>query len=168
MNYELNGEDVLRLAENKANLLTYRELAQYNTIDSLLKDGACIILYETSTNEGHWCCIFKYHNRYEFFDSYGLKPDAQFEYIPENFRQVSNQIYPHLTYLLYHSPKKYKIEYNQYNLQRMDPSINTCGRMVGLRLFFRFLNIDQFNELMRSQEPRMTPDQFAVYLTSDI
>lgn len=153
----------MKLINNKANLVTYPELVKYNSIDDALGPyKACIILYLTSKNYGHWCCLFRKGNVIYFFDSYGIFIDDELKFTDENFRKANNQYYPHLTYLLHKSP--YKIDYNNHKLQSENGNITTCGRFVGCRLILRNLNNDQFASLFKNN--KYTPDELVTLLTS--
>lgn len=151
--YSLNEEDMLDLVDGKAKIMTYSELTNYDDIDDALgKHGAIILLYESEKYYGHWTALFKRGNVIEFFDSYGLKPDDELKMIPDNFRRVNNMELPHLTALLYYSPKKYRISYNEHYLQELNPDINTCGRWVAMRLIFRDLTLRKFIDLLRHRK----------------
>jgi hypothetical protein len=165
-NIALSNEEILQICNNKANLLTYPELHKYNDINQCLgKYGAVIILYETRKDYGHWVCVFKSaKNKLEFFDPYGLFPDEELKFIPEHFRKISNQQYPHLTYLLYKS--NYLIEYNDHKLQKKLKNIATCGRHVGLRILLRKYNIDQYASLFKDK--CFNADQIVTMLTAFI
>lgn len=167
----LSGEELLDLVDRKANLLTYPELTNYENLNECLKPyGACILLYLTRENYGHWCCIIKHKDKHiEFFDSYGLFPDDEFKFIPEHFRKVSDQVYPHLTYLLYKA--NCPIEYNNYRLQSKTDNVNkkiaTCGRHVGCRLMFRNMSLDDYSQMLLTKDG-ITPDMKVTLLTSGI
>lgn len=142
----LSNFDVLKLVNGKANLLLYNQLHQYNNIDDVLgHNTACFILYESKKNFGHWCCLFKLDdNTLEFFDPYGYFVDDELDFIPENFRKISNQDYPHLSYLLYKSP--YSLSYNEFNFQKLAKNVNTCGRWCSLRLILRNYSLKEFQK----------------------
>ena len=95
----------------------------------------------------------------EFFDPYGKFIDDQLEYIPVNFRKISNQDYPHLTALLYNS--KYNLSYNQYPFQKLKDNIKTCGRWTALRIMFRDMPLDDFAKLFNNSDS----DNLATLLT---
>lgn len=160
----LSGEEVLGLCGNKAELYTYPELVKYNDIDKILgKHKACIILYLTKANYGHWVCLFKQNkDTLCFFDSYALMPDDELKFVPMNFRKYNNELYPHLTYLMYKSG--YKVDYNNHRLQSKKRDTATCGRWVGARLAFRYLNNDEFAELFNDNE--IKPDLLVTTLTA--
>jgi hypothetical protein len=126
----------------------YSELINFSTIDELLgKNKECIILYETSPDRGHWVCCFKRDKTVSFFDSLGLMPDDQFHEISVKFRIDNGITKPYLTYLL--SNYKNKVEYNEYQLQKPDIDISTCGRWVIQRLKLKHLTPKQFYELYK-------------------
>ena len=55
----LTGAEVLKLVGGGANLIKYKELADYdNLLDVLDPHDACIILYETKMNYGHWKRVY--------------------------------------------------------------------------------------------------------------
>lgn len=162
MNISLSDKDILNMLDRKCNLLTYTELANYNNLnDALGEYKTLVILYMTKNNYGHWCCLFlRDDNILEFFDSYGIFIDDELEFIPDNYRIVSNQSYPHLTYLIYNSQYK-NVEYNQYKLQKMTPEINTCGRWVVVRIMLKRLSLDEF-----AQKFKNNGDEMVVQLTT--
>jgi len=140
----LSESDIKTMLNGQCNVLTYPELVNYDNInDAMGPHGALILLYMTNQNYGHWVCAFKRNNNaIEFFDSYGFFPDDELKLIPEYFRKVSNQLYPHLTYLLLKS--KNKIEYNNVQLQKLKKDVNTCGRWCIVRIMLRNLTINEF------------------------
>jgi len=156
-------EDILSVIDGKANLIKYSKLASMNNINEALgKYGACIILFLTKQNYGHWCCIFrKNSNTLEFFDSYGGKPDSQLKHVPKNFRKVANEDYGHLSYLLVKSGCN--VEYNNHRLQQLTKSISTCGRWVALRLLLRDSSADEFADIFTDNV--MSGDDMVCYLT---
>lgn len=160
----LSNDEVLQLIDGKANLVTYTQLKNYKNIDQLLgKYGACVILYLTKKNYGHWTCIFKINKKtLEIFDSYGIFPDDELNFkMNDNFRIVSGQNYPHLTYLLYNSP--YDLTFNEYQFQKKGRDVATCGRHVATRLLLRKLSLENYKNLLTSD--KYTPDEFVTMLT---
>ena len=160
----LSNEDILNTIGNRANLISYTTIHKYKNLDQLLgKYGACIILYETKKNYGHWCCIFKLDDdTIEFFDPYSLMPDYQFEFIDNEYRLKSNQNYPYLTKLMVDSP--YNLTYNHYPFQQYKKGINTCGRWCATRLLFRNLSLDDFIKLF-GKNRKYSRDFYVTLLT---
>lgn len=148
----LSDADLLKLVENKARILVYSDLQKYETLDKALGEhGAIFLLYESRPDYGHWTCMFKMDDgeTVEFFDPYGIFPDYQLDWIPEHFREVSGQMYPQLSALLYNSP--YKLTYNEHKFQKKGAKINTCGRWSALRLIFRDLSLKDFAKMFKSK-----------------
>ena len=119
----LSNDEIYKILNNKVKILTYPELSKFKNIDQLLSPYGCaIILYQTKKNFGHWVAIIKQgKNIIEHFDSYGIRPDNELKFTKANLRRELGQDYPHLTYLLYHSP--YQLSFNQYRLQKMKKNI---------------------------------------------
>ena len=97
---------------------------------------------------GHYTCVFRRGKTVEVFDSYGIKPDDEFEFIPEHFRKESGQDYAHLSWLLYNSP--YSIHFNDHKLQRRAAGIATCGPHCIVRLAFKHLPCDKYASMLKS------------------
>lgn len=164
MDKSLSGDEVLRLVNNKANIIIYPELENYNHIDEVLEPYGCaIILYLSDVNYGHWVGLIKHKDRIEFYDSYAVKPDSEFDYIKEKSkRKLNYKKTPYLSKLLYESG--YKIEYNHNPMQCDMDGINTCGRHVGLRLLLKDIPLPEYIQLI-SSVPGMTADEVVYELT---
>src|SRR5277367_4048636 len=94
-NIALSDKQLLNLINGRADIVLYPDLHRYRNLDELLgRFQAAIILYCSKPRYGHWCCIFKMNpNQVEFFDSYGGIVDSQRKFIPERFKEESNQNY---------------------------------------------------------------------------
>lgn len=146
----LSNFEISKALNNDAEILKYSELSEFSNIkDAFRKKKFLILLYETSENYGHWCCLFmRDRNTIEFFDSYGIMPDDELKFIRESFRIENGSLFPHLTFLLLES--NFKIEYNNHKFQRKSTNkskISTCGRWVIVRCVLHKLTIDQFAEM---------------------
>jgi hypothetical protein len=119
----------------ESKILKYSELADYATIDDLLpkERDFRIILIEDSYNKGHWCCILKYDKTIEWFNPYGVRPDAQKNMLGKMRNRLLGQEEDYLTKLMKAS-KGYKLIYNKARLQKLKNGINTCGRWIILRI----------------------------------
>ena len=58
----------LRTILGDCKIITYPELSKYNSIDQLLPNSHdfSIILLLESPASGHWTCLLRYNNGYEF------------------------------------------------------------------------------------------------------
>ena len=82
----LSGTEVLDLLNNKCNLVLYSDLHNIKSIQELLGEyKKCVLLYHTSANYGHYCCVYENNNTIFFFDSYGSIPDTQLNFLPRYF-----------------------------------------------------------------------------------
>lgn len=124
INHCLSDRDILNIIDT--NIIMYHELKNYNNIDDILKNNSCVILYQSTINYGHWCCINKIDNKIYFFDSYGLFPDNQKKYLkPDKTIKKLNQKNQMKRLLLNALNNNYEIYYNHNLLQNKNTS--TCG-----------------------------------------
>ena len=137
-------------ANNK--IMKYSELESVNDLnDLLLPQDYRIILIETKNNVGHWTAITRNDNLIVWFDSYGLGPDQEFEFIPVKMQQILDEQGKPLTKLINKwigaatslpgmqgaAKNKIKINYNTIEFQQQKKGINTCGRWVRNLIFIR-------------------------------
>ena len=141
---DLTGEDLHRMTGGKSNIIKYSDLRHYNNINSVLgQHGACIILYETEMNFGHWTLVFKVNSTtLEHFDSYGLRLEAELRIAPQT---TDEQGRPLLSTLI--NKSGYKLIENLHQLQEKKEHVNTCGRWCVLRLIFRDETLNEFVRL---------------------
>lgn len=144
MNKALSDNEISQELQHKARVVTYDQLANYNSIEELLHPwGRCVILYPTGQNVGHWTCVFYSRNNkgtriIEFFDPYGISVDREF--------RMTRQSSPHyLAKLLYKT--RYDIEYNDHRLQAFSRHVQTCGRHVINRLRNAMLPLDEYYKI---------------------
>lgn len=144
------------------NVIVYEDLANY-TPNKLLSMLPLVILYQVEKDYGHWTLLHRVKGSIEFFDSYGFKPDREFEFIPENMQQPK-YIARMLCSIIDHEP----VSYNQYHLQERKRGVNTCGRWVVVREMFGNVDIDTFANGIDTVcvNMRMSPDELVVRLTS--
>lgn len=151
MSVALSDKQIKKALNNKCNLVTLNEVKHIKTLSELLGPyKACVFLYETADNYGHWCTIFEVNsNLVEFFDPYGYFIDKQLNYIDTNYKNKKGLGHTFIGKLLYES--KYKeIEWNNYPLQKYEDNINTCGRHVIVRLLNRGLTLDEYYNKIKS------------------
>jgi hypothetical protein len=164
-NHDINY--VLKKNGINCNIVKYRELKNFNNLYDLLGDDKCVvILYETKTNFGHWICVFENgEGDIEFFDSYGIFPDDENEFVPTDFKKLHGLYYPILSYFLYNSGKN--IHFNEYFLQKHGKNINTCGRHVLTRLYFKKIPHRKYIKIFKDiiKYYGITPDDFVTIFT---
>ena len=93
---------------------------------------------------------------YQFFDSYGLPVDREFEYIPVHIQEILDEKFKVLSYLLNKVLLKGgRYSYNNIKYQRQAENINPCGRYVCffLYMFMKYnYNMKKFQEFMKNQK----------------
>jgi hypothetical protein len=75
-------------------IVKYSDLENVNDLNAILTEPKDyrIVLIETKRNVGHYCCLLKYNDKcFEWFDSYGLKPDQEFEFIPVKMQEILDE-----------------------------------------------------------------------------
>tara|TARA_R110002153_G_scaffold212442_1_gene365075 strand:- start:4080 stop:4601 length:522 start_codon:yes stop_codon:yes gene_type:complete len=144
-NIDLSGEDIKNIVEHKLNLFSYHSLDRINSVEELIGEHkACIILYETKENFGHWVALFEIApNTLEFFDSYGMKMDEELNYAKYNHT-------PYLSNIVNNS--NYSVLMNQTQLQVFKQDINTCGRWTALRLRMKNTKLKDFITLFTKNQ----------------
>ena len=159
----LSGTEVLDLLDNKCNLVQYSDVHNIKSIDELLgPHKKCVLLYHTSENYGHWCCVYEYNDIIFFFDSYGGVVDSQLKFLPRDLKEELNSNHNYLIKLMYDSGKN--VEYNQYEFQSRKMGVNTCGRHSVNRLRFPEISIDDYYQLFKDASKYMPIDELICYL----
>ena len=133
----MSNEDLEKYLSVKPNdIMKYADLSNYKTIEDLLRvDGDFqIILIEDKQNSGHWVSVARYGKTIEYFNSYGTKWDTDWRFIPRIVRIILGQNTNDLTRLFKQAEKDgYKVVWNKKRLQKLSPTIQTCGRWVVFR-----------------------------------
>lgn len=174
MDYSLWTEDIVNAFDNKIKIINYRELIDYNTIEDVLKPyGKTIVLYEFKPRCGHWTAIFYvYKNKkidhIELFDSYGLRPGDEIEWVPYTFKKMSKQYRSIILGLL--AKSKYPIYFNQHKLQKHGDKIATCGRWCIVRVANNDMDENEFKDkiVKFAKNNNCSLDEAIVLLTKDI
>lgn len=163
MNYSLSDSDIRSMIPN-VNIVKYNDLANYNSIDEVLKGKPTVILFElTEARSGHWVALFKTGDTVYFFDSYGKRIEDQKKHMNKQFLKSSN----YLSTMLKQSP--YKVDYNATKYQELSPEVSSCGRHVVCRLKCMDLNDVEYKQVMEEacSESGMNPDELVLSYTSD-
>lgn len=158
LTYEATSSDQLQ----RAGLPTwvYKDLATQTRLPPL----PIAVLYETEPGFGHWTALLPVKGGIEHFDSYGLRPDAELRWVPQQYREAFAATTPHLVRLLLADGRP--VAYSEFRLQAGGP-IATCGRWVAARVRNRGLDAGQFARGMRdlARALGLTPDEAVVALT---
>ncbi len=133
----ISNDDFNKFFENvQPKILKYSELANFETMTDLLPENRDykIILTESSRGCGHWCCIMRYDNTFEWFDSYGVKPDGELNFIAAGIKKMLGEDKHHLSRLIKTIKAPNKFIYNKTKFQVLKEGINSCGRWTISRL----------------------------------
>lgn len=160
--YSLTNTDIDRLLGG-TKIHAYPELANFRTLDEAMdEDGRMIVLYLTENDStGHWVCCFKDGNCVQYFDSYGLKPEAPKGWITRKKNMDLGQTRDQFLRLFKAEGKP--VFYNKYKYQKDEDDVNTCGRWVTARLLLRDLDDKQFKEVIDDAD--LKGDDFVSYAT---
>jgi hypothetical protein len=153
----ISDEDIKRYlgVEGHKNIIKYSELDNYKSIDKFLPKiyDYKIILIESQQNAGHWVIILKYKNKdnkivIEYFNSYGMKPEADLSYVGSAMNKVLGNDKDNLKELLNDATSKgYEVIYNKKRFQSSNKKVNTCGRWSILRIIMMKhykMNLEEF------------------------
>ena len=149
--YPLGNDDINALFKSlniqPTNIFTTKELNNVRNIDELLdNNGKAIMLFLTENDTtGHWVSILRKGNTIEIYDPYGNNP-LDFE-SKLNAKEGLNPNMNLLIELIKNSG--YKMIYNKHKHQKMNPSVNTCGRLAVLRLLSSDLDLNEYNERIK-------------------
>ena len=99
----LSDSDLNTILWKDTKIITYPELAKYDSIEQLLpkpNDFAIVLLLETPMS-GHWTALLKYNNIYEGFDSYAFPLDYDLtHWLTPQQRAKLGESKKYLSYLL--------------------------------------------------------------------
>ena len=170
MRKPLSETDIKTILGSDTKILTYPQLAKYNTLEELLPrpyDFCVILLLETPIS-GHWCCLIRNSTQYEWFDSYSNPPDADLS----NWLTPSQRVkLKENTYYLSNLLKGRNYIYNKVKFQELRANVNTCGDHVSFRCY-KFknegFNLKDYQDYMKnySRLYGLTPDQIVAQFVS--
>ncbi len=140
--YESMDEGDVRFYLKDANIIQYRSLVGYTMQKLLPRNKSYVIIHYpvSSENQGHWVVITRFNRTFEYFDSYGGKPDDPFSWPTSNFKW-----YPHYLSSMFRRTKM-KVVYNTTAFQtKKNLNVSTCGAYV----VFRVLTMLEMNASMQ-------------------
>jgi hypothetical protein len=171
LDYPLRGKDILKILNNKTNLIEYSTLYNINNLDDIFINGSCVILYRASPTNAHWCCVFLNKDGLNFFDPYGVILDNEINEITKINPLYSNKYYnggeKKLLKLFMNSKYNY-LNYNEYKMQEMKQNINSCGRHVCCRLLFKDLSLDEYIKTLYKYTKNNYLDDIVLKITNKL
>ena len=157
LGYMINDADFSKWLGTDASskILKYRDLVNYQTIYDLIpnKNDYRIILTESQQNVGHWCALLRYNNSIEWWDSYGVRPDGELQFIPAKVKRELGETQHHLTRLINTANRGEKVVYNHKKFQTLKDGINTCGKWVIARVkaFLNGFDLKHFQDFIENE-----------------
>ena len=159
--------------DNNIKIISYNELANYETIEDLLpkKRDYLILLYQTETeNAGHWVSLVRDDKKIFYFDSLGGDIDDPFNW--DNKNPIMKEKY--LTKLLENAEDDgFEVYVNLIKYQKNEFLINTCGRhcicFIEMNKNFNY-NLDDYYNFMKTikKDIKKSYDEIVATLVNDI
>ena len=132
VSYSVSNVDIEKYL-GQGHIIKYADLVNFNTIDDIFGDyNFVIVLIESKPNSGHWCCMLRYDNTIEMFDSYGGTIDHELSFISKKMKDKLGENRNILTELL--NKSGHKVVVNKYKMQSEQNHVDTCGKFVLLRI----------------------------------
>jgi len=159
-----SDKNIKTLCSGKVNVMTVKQAVQTGDIDAVLgPHGAAAILFETSTNYGHWIALIRVNdNTVEWFDSYGLYPNEELTMIPKGFASRTHQDAPYLAYMLRDGGYT-NLLFNEEPLQSSGRRVSTCGRWTAVRIAMKHISLKRFVDTFTGQT--LSPDDYVILMT---
>lgn len=153
LHYSLSMDEMKQLNPD-AEIITYPELNKITNIKTLFKNCDKLIILYLLEDEytGHWVCLFKNYEGFNFFDSYGFPMSYEVDVLPPELRRELNQQKQRLNLLL----KPYRVIYNNIQLQKKNTE--TCGMFVTHRLHYDNLNTIKYINGFKNKN-KISPDE---------
>jgi len=144
----------MQILNPDSKIIVYTDLYKYDNINDLFKDtNKLIILYLVqSKTSGHWVCLFKNKDGFNWFDSYGVDVDKERNFLTKSKQIELNEQYDYLSKLL----KPYKVIYNNVRLQ--NKHTQTCGCHTTYRLHNYKMNLQDYVDNLFIKKNIKNPD----------
>ena len=152
--YCLSDDDVRRVAGKTGLLITrYPELSKYATWDDFMHNqaqAAAVLFLVQSATSGHWMAAFNGPDNTAYvWDPLGLPLDKQRAVLTAEKRSELGEDQAEFARLLASAKAAgKKVSVNHTEFQEFAPSVNTCGRWVGMRVLHRNKNDASFRNFV--------------------
>lgn len=140
-------------------VILYSKFAKMKTLPP-----ACVYLFLTAQNYGHFCAVLRKGNAVELFDSYGIKPEAEHNFVKIGLLE---HLHERDDFILNLAKKNgWAVSYNHTQLQSWNPKVETCGRHCVSRVQKKDMEIDEYVQWLESvsKSAGVSPDQIVSYL----
>jgi hypothetical protein len=144
-NVELTNNDIMNICKGDVDIVNFRSLSQYSSINQLFRKSNNVIIFwaVTEENNGHWTAIKYSNERITFFDPYGFSLDKVY-----SLAYFDNHVSNGRNYLMeLINQSGLTFEWNTVRFQKMSNNINTCGRWSSIFIRFHYLSLLEFEKL---------------------
>ena len=130
--YSLSNVDIERYV-GRGHIIKYSDLSNFDHIDDVFNGNSfVIVLIESKPSAGHWCCMLRYDNTIELYDSYSGTLDNELSSISKQMKIELGENEHILTELLKKSG--HKVIVIKYKFQSEKNNVDTCGKWILLRI----------------------------------
>ena len=158
-NYKLSDKDISNIiGPSQCEVVTYPQLSKYKSINQMFANKPVkVILYVNektgNTLSGHWTIATKNGNRVDYLDSYGGLPDEPMvEWYSDQHKEETGQDVNYLSRMCHKFIKEGgSVHYNNKQLQKFSPDINTCGRYCALFGRNYKIGVEKFDKILRKE-----------------
>lgn len=146
----LSDADILAITGPDCLVVPYSYLKHVATVHQLFKyHTACILLYKTGPNFGHWVCLTWDPDTdvLYYFDSYGKPIDYWLDRQDQATRDKLGQGVDYLRSLVHRALVNGSlngVSVSTKALQSSDSHVANCGRYAALRALFSYLSNEDF------------------------
>lgn len=147
--YPLSDSDI-NIVLGGTKIFTYPDLSKFGRLEDIFDShGRAMMLFlTTSDTNGHWVCFLKRGNAVEYFDPYGLPPEADKKWLSRSKLIVLGEQEPLLSRLIRQSGMAFS--YNKHKYQKDMANNNTCGRHCCVRLLNKDLTEAQYYQKIKN------------------
>ena len=111
---------------------------KYTTFEQLMpkKKDYCILLIESEKNSGHWVCMLRNNNTFEYFDPYGHNHEKALDFTSEFMNKYLDNTDSDLNTLINNMKPNQKLITNntQFQNDKFLNDVATCGRHIMCRI----------------------------------
>lgn len=152
----LSTREIRRMVGPKVPVIPYSSLRNYSSLDQLVGDHGAIILYRSSPTYGHWVALTPgpRFGDVSYYDSYGRNVDVYLKKLSKDQAIELGQDVPYLAHLIdeaFNSGQLRMLHTNTKAVQSRG-DMATCGRYAALRVIYKNLSHEDFNQMIGDKE----------------
>lgn len=157
LNYFMTNHDFNKIIKGATNkVIKYGTLDdKYTTFEQLMpkKKDYCILLIESEKNSGHWVCILRNNNTFEYFDPYGHNHMKALDFTSEFMNKYLDNTDSDLNTLINNMKPHQKLITNktQFQNDKFLDDVATCGRWIMCRIqtHMKNMTLNDFKDFIK-------------------